>query len=58
MSDFRLFLKDEDAQLKLAASMAQHTTAGCVVFLQGDLGAGKNNLRAGVFTVARVQGKC
>ena len=47
MADFTLFLKDEDAQLKLAASIAKHVTAGCVIFLQGDLGAGKTTFVRG-----------
>jgi len=42
-----LFLKNEEAQLKLAASIARHTKAGCVIFLEGDLGAGKTTFVRG-----------
>lgn len=47
MSDFRIFLENEAAQLKLAANIAKFTPAGCVVFLEGDLGAGKTTLVRG-----------
>lgn len=47
MSSFSLFLKDEAAQLKLAANIAKHTPAGSVLFLEGDLGAGKTTLVRG-----------
>jgi len=42
-----MFLKDEEAQLKLAASIAKQTKAGCVIFLEGDLGAGKTTFVRG-----------
>jgi len=42
-----LFLKNEEAQLKLAKSIARHTKAGCVIFLEGDLGAGKTTFVRG-----------
>lgn len=47
MPEFSAFLKDEAAQLQLAASIAKHTVAGSVIFLQGDLGAGKTTLVRG-----------
>ena len=47
MTILTLFLKNEEAQLKLAASIAKHTKAGCVIFLQGDLGAGKTTFVRG-----------
>jgi len=47
VSEFSLFLKDEAAQLKLAANIAKHTPAGSVLFLEGDLGAGKTTLVRG-----------
>ena len=47
MTKLTLFLKNEDAQLKLAASIAEHTKAGCVIFLEGDLGAGKTTFVRG-----------
>ena len=47
MKDISLFLKDEEEQLKLAASIAKHTKAGCVIFLEGDLGAGKTTFVRG-----------
>ncbi len=56
MADFTLFLKDENAQLKLAASIARHTKAGCVIFLQGDLGAGKTTFVRGFLQSLGFQG--
>jgi tRNA threonylcarbamoyladenosine biosynthesis protein TsaE len=47
VTELSLFLKDEEAQLKLAASIAKHTKAGCVIFLEGDLGAGKTTFVRG-----------
>lgn len=47
MSEPVFFLKDEEAQLKLAASIAANTPAGCVIFLFGDLGTGKTTLVRG-----------
>lgn len=47
MSKLEFFLKDEAAQLKLAASIAASTQAGTVIFLDGDLGTGKTTLVRG-----------
>ena len=47
MAKLTLFLKNEKAQLKLAASIAKHTKAGSVIFLEGDLGAGKTTFVRG-----------
>lgn len=47
MAEFSVFLADESAQLALAADLARHTPAGTVIFLQGDLGAGKTTLVRG-----------
>jgi len=47
VTDFTLFLKDEEAQLKLAATIARHIPAGCVIYLEGDLGAGKTTFVRG-----------
>ena len=50
MSEFNIFLKNEQAQLNLAGKIAHFTTPGCVLFLQGDLGAGKTTLVRGFLT--------
>lgn len=47
MAEFSVFLANESAQLSLAAALAQNTPAGSVIFLQGDLGAGKTTLVRG-----------
>lgn len=47
MSGFSVFLANESEQLSLAAELAHHTPAGTVIFLQGDLGAGKTTLVRG-----------
>ncbi|HYC37362.1 MAG TPA: tRNA (adenosine(37)-N6)-threonylcarbamoyltransferase complex ATPase subunit type 1 TsaE [Usitatibacter sp.] len=41
-------LPDEDATLALGAAMAMHLEAGLVIFLRGELGAGKTTLVRGV----------
>ena len=56
MPEFSVFLKGEAAQLKLAAMIAQHTPAGCVIFLQGDLGAGKTTMVRGFLQSLGFQG--
>ncbi len=47
MSEISIFLNDEQALLDLAAHIASHTPAGSIIFLQGDLGAGKTTLARG-----------
>ena len=47
MAEFSVFLADESAQLALAAALSRHTPAGTVIFLQGELGAGKTTLVRG-----------
>jgi len=42
-----LFLANESAQEELAAQIAQFTPAGTVIYLQGDLGAGKTTFVRG-----------
>jgi len=42
-----LFLKDEAAQFNLAAIIANYTTAGSVIYLEGDLGTGKTTFVKG-----------
>ena len=47
MSDYSVFLKDEGEQLEFAAAIAKLTGSGCVIFLEGDLGAGKTTFVRG-----------
>lgn len=47
MSSKSLFLANEFEQQKLAAQIAKLTPAGSVIFLQGDLGAGKTTFVRG-----------
>ena len=47
MNKLEYFLKDEAAQLKLAASIAASTPSGAIIFLDGDLGTGKTTLVRG-----------
>lgn len=47
MSSYSVFLKNEEAQLQLAAAIAVNTAPGTVIFLDGDLGTGKTTLVRG-----------
>jgi len=47
MKSLNFFLKNEAAQLQLAASIAENTPPGTVIFLQGNLGTGKTTLVRG-----------
>lgn len=45
---FSAFLSDEDATMDLGRQLAQVLKPGMVVFLEGDLGAGKTTLTRGI----------
>ena len=45
---FNSFLPEEAATLKLGASLAEVLQPGMVIFLEGDLGAGKTTLTRGI----------
>lgn len=47
MTSYSIFLKNEEAQLRLAAAIAVNTQPGTVIFLDGDLGTGKTTLVRG-----------
>ncbi|HED33606.1 MAG TPA: tRNA (adenosine(37)-N6)-threonylcarbamoyltransferase complex ATPase subunit type 1 TsaE [Gammaproteobacteria bacterium] len=47
MAEVSFFLKDEVEQLSLGSSIADRTPPGSVIFLQGELGAGKTTLVRG-----------
>ena len=48
MSEVTLYLADEEAMIKLGARIAQVTQGLGVIFLDGDLGAGKTTLSRGI----------
>ena len=48
MSGITLFLADEDATVKFGAVLAEVTGGRGVIFLEGDLGAGKTTLSRGL----------
>lgn len=52
----KLELPDSDATEKLGAALAQTRPADAVVFLQGDLGAGKSTLARALLRALGVQG--
>jgi len=56
MSEYSVFLKDEAAQLKLAAAISKLTEQGCVIFLEGDLGAGKTTFVRGFLQARGYEG--
>lgn len=56
MKSYRLFLENEAAQLRLASVLATHCEAGSVIFLEGDLGAGKTTLVRGFLKSLGFQG--
>lgn len=51
-----LFLPDEDATARLARSLAASRTGDAVVYLRGDLGAGKSTLARAMLRALGVEG--
>lgn len=59
MSDFgsvRLFLKDEAATVKAGTQLAVALNTGAVIYLEGNLGAGKTTFTRGVLRACGYQG--
>lgn len=48
MSGIELHIEDEAAMLRLGRALAEQTAGHGIVFLQGDLGAGKTTLSRGI----------
>lgn len=56
MSVLQLFLADEDATVALGQSIQQCTEAGDVIYLEGDLGAGKTTFVRGYLRANAYEG--
>lgn len=48
MSGVELYIQDEDAMTRLGQALAEQSAGHGVMFLQGDLGAGKTTLSRGI----------
>lgn len=48
MSGVELYIKDEEAMTRLGHALAEQTAGHGVLFLEGDLGAGKTTLSRGI----------
>jgi tRNA threonylcarbamoyladenosine biosynthesis protein TsaE len=57
MTEFNRYLENEDATLALGRALAGGLAAGMVVYLIGDLGAGKTTLARGVLRGMGYEGK-
>ena len=57
MSEVSLFLADEDAMVALGQRIAQVTAGAGLIFLEGDLGAGKTTLVRHLLRALGVQGR-
>ena len=56
MKKISLFLANENEQLSLAHQLSQHSQPGLVIFLQGELGAGKTTFVRGFLRGQDYQG--
>ena len=48
MAGVELYIQDEDAMLRLGQALAKQSAGHGILFLQGDLGAGKTTLSRGI----------